>query len=143
MDKKTKYTYSNAGYAIAASMIEKVTGKQWENLIQDLLFEPLDIHVSFGWPASTDKNQPWGHCILPKDSILTSHPPDDEYKIDEIINPAGNYSMSIKDYTKILQLNLLGLNGVDTILKSATYNYFHLLKLILVILFITGIKAGC
>ena len=58
IDSVSKCTYSNAGYAIAASMMEKVTGKQWGNLLNDELCKPLNIHISFGWPALEDKNQP-------------------------------------------------------------------------------------
>ncbi|MBU0558180.1 MAG: hypothetical protein KJ799_03665 [Bacteroidetes bacterium] len=45
--------------------------------------------------------------------------------MDDIITPAGNYSMSIVDYVKFLQLNLGGINGRDSILKSSTYNYLN------------------
>ena len=45
--------------------------------------------------------------------------------MDDIITPAGNYSLSIPDYTKFLQLNLLGINGNDTLIKSSTYKYLH------------------
>lgn len=125
LDSVKEYTYSNAGFAIAASMMEKVTGMQWENLINEELFKPLKIHISFGWPALEDKNQPWGHWIKEGESMLIPHSPNDYYKLDDIITPAGNYSMSIIDYTKFLQLNLLGINGKDTILKSSTYGYLH------------------
>ena len=125
IDSVKKFTYSNAGYTIAASMMEKVTDKQWETLINDELFTPLNIHASYGWPALTDKNQPWGHWVAEGDSMLTLHSPNDDYKLDEIITPAGNYSLSIIDYVKFLQLNLIGISGRDTILKSETYKYLH------------------
>ena len=125
IDSIKKYTYSNAGYAVAASMMERVTGKFWNDLITDVLFNHLQIHANFGWPALLDKNQPWGHFISEDDSLLISHSPNDEYQMDDIITPAGNYSMSIVDYVKFLQLNLRGINGRDSILKSSTYNYLH------------------
>ena len=130
LDSVNGYTYSNAGFAIAASMMEKVTGKQWENLINEDLCKPLKIHISFGWPALEDKNQPWGHWIIEGNSVLIPHSPNDYYKLDDIITPAGNYSMSIIDYTKFLQLNLIGIIGKDTILKSSTYDYLHYCNLI-------------
>lgn len=125
LDSIKKYTYSNAGYTVAAHMMEKVTAKPWENLINEELFRPLNISASFDWPARDDKNQPWGHWILNDDSVLTIHSPNGDYKMDDIITPAGNYSLSIIDYTKFLQLNLLGINGTDSILKSSTYDYLH------------------
>jgi D-alanyl-D-alanine carboxypeptidase len=125
MDSVKQYSYSNAGYAVAASVVEKVTGKQWENLIQDELFRHMNIHVAFGWPAQEDENQPWGHWIVEGDSVLRPHSPNDQYRMDEILTPAGNYSMSILDYTRFLQLNLAGVRGNDTIIKSSTYKFLH------------------
>ncbi len=125
LDSIMKFTYSNAGYAVAALMMEKITGKEWEDLINDELFKPLNIKASFGWPALTDNNQPWGHWIKDGDSVLTPHSPNDSYKLDKIICPAGDYSMSILDHTKFLQINLIGLSGKDTLLKSSTYHFMH------------------
>jgi len=56
IDSIKKHTYSNAGYALAASMMERVIGKFWNELISDELFSPLQIHANFGWPALLDKN---------------------------------------------------------------------------------------
>jgi len=125
LDSIKKYAYSNAGYAVAALMMEKIAGKDWESLINEELFKPLKIRASFGWPAIKDKDQPYGHWIAKSDSLLTQHLPNGDYKMDDIITPAGNYSLSILDYTKFLQLNLLGINGKDTMLKSLTYKYLH------------------
>jgi CubicO group peptidase (beta-lactamase class C family) len=125
LDPIKKFTYSNAGYSVAAAMMEKVTGKQWENLIAEELFIPLKIKASFGWPALANKNQPWGHWHVDGNSALSPHPPDDQYQMDEILTPAGGYSLSILDYTRFLQINLSGINGNDNILKSTTYDYLH------------------
>lgn len=38
-----EYEYSAASYLIAASMAETVTGKSWEALMEEYLFEPLGI----------------------------------------------------------------------------------------------------
>jgi Beta-lactamase class C and other penicillin binding proteins len=44
-------------------MLEKATGKTWEDLLRSMLFEPLGMTTAgFGAPASVDKvDQPWGH----------------------------------------------------------------------------------
>lgn len=125
LDSIKKYTYSNAGYSVAAAMMEKVTSKEWENLITEELFIPLKIKASFGWPALADNTQPWGHWHVDRDSVLSPHPPEDKYQMDEILTPAGGYSLSILDYTKFLQINLSGINGNDSILKSTTYAHLH------------------
>jgi hypothetical protein len=59
----TKFIYSNQGYTIAGVMLEKATGKTWEDLLRSMLFEPLGMTTAgFGAPASVGKvDQPWGH----------------------------------------------------------------------------------
>ncbi len=42
-DFRTKYGYTNAGYAIAGKIIEKVSGIKWEEYIKEKLFIPLNM----------------------------------------------------------------------------------------------------
>lgn len=44
------YNYSNAGYSIAALMLEKVSGKTWELMTKELLKIHLNVAVQFAWP---------------------------------------------------------------------------------------------
>jgi CubicO group peptidase (beta-lactamase class C family) len=125
IDTKRGYTYSNAGYGIAAAMLEKVSGKSWEELMQDELFEPLGIAAAFGWPAYADEDQPWGHYYETDSERVFPHDPHDEYQLPKICSAAGDVSMSIKDYVKFLRINLSGLNGKDNILKAPTFRYLH------------------
>ncbi|UCC11183.1 MAG: beta-lactamase family protein [candidate division WOR-3 bacterium] len=125
IDTTRGYTYSNAGYAIAAAMLEKVSGKSWEKLMQKELFEPLEIAAAFGWPAYADEDQPWGHYYDADSERVVPHDPRDEYQLPKIASAAGDVSVSIKDYAKFLSINLFGLNSKDTILETATYRYLH------------------
>lgn len=131
LDGELNYTYSNTGYILAALMMEKITGKQWIELINDELFKPLEINFTIGWPALADINQPWGHKIPEGDSLLRPQSPllNIADQDDELLTPAGNYSMSLTDYTKFLQFNLRGLNGKDSLLKSSTVKYLHFCNL--------------
>lgn len=48
----TRHVYSNAGYAVAAAMAERVTGRSWESLMKKYVFGPLKLRSArFGWPA--------------------------------------------------------------------------------------------
>ena len=125
IDTVRGYTYSNAGYGIAAAMLQKVSGKSWEQLVEDELFEPLGIAGTFGWPAYADENQPWGHYYETDSERVFPHDPRDEYQLPKICNAAGDISLSIRDYAKFLQLNLIGLRGKDTIITAATYRCLH------------------
>jgi CubicO group peptidase (beta-lactamase class C family) len=118
------YVYSNAGYAIAASMLEQITGQDWQALLQAEIFQPLGLTTAgFGWPAREDSNQPWGHWV--SGGRLEPHPPDDEYEIPEIMAPAGDVHMSVADFAKYVRIHLLGLQGQDGILKAETFAHLH------------------
>lgn len=125
IDTTRGYTYSNAGYGIAAAMLENVSGKSWEQLMQDELFDPLEIDGTIGWPAYSDEHQPWGHYYDTDSDHVCPHDPHDEYQLPKICNAAGDVSMSIQDYAKFLRINLLGLRGKDTVLQAATIRYLH------------------
>jgi len=42
-DFRTKYGYTNAGYAVAGKIIEKVSGLKWEDYLKEKIFLPLDM----------------------------------------------------------------------------------------------------
>jgi D-alanyl-D-alanine carboxypeptidase len=125
IDTVRGYVYSNAGYGIAAAMLEKVTGKSWEQLMTDELFGPLGIDGRFGWPAFEDADQPWGHYYETDSQRVFPHDPHDEYQLPDIASAAGDVSVSILDYGKFLQANLIGLSGKDTVLTAVTYEFLH------------------
>ena len=98
-----KYIYSNAGYAIAGHMAEKVTGKSWEDLMRIKIFRPLGMTTAgFGPPGSRAKNdQPRGH----KDDGSPVEPgPQADNPV--AIGPAGTVHLSIGDWGKFAAANL-------------------------------------
>jgi CubicO group peptidase (beta-lactamase class C family) len=120
-DSGQTYVYSNAGFTLAASMIEKVSGKSWEELINYYLNEMLQLSFEIGFPNVSNENQPWGH-ILNNDTIIAL-PPDFDYQIAVIMRPAGDLNVTLTDYIKFIQLFLRGCTGEDNFLKSKTYKY--------------------
>lgn len=118
IETTTGYAYSNAGYTLAAVMLEKVTHRSWEQLLKNLLMEQLAIDFAFGWPNRNFDQQPWGHLEL--DGELTPIPPTFDYNLS-LIEPAGDLSMNINNYIRYIQLNLEGLNHIDNILPASRY----------------------
>jgi len=116
------YNYSNAGYSIAALMLEQASGKTWEVLVDEVLDKKLKLSYKIGWPNRNDENQPWGHWL--ENNVLTPLPSSTSYNLN-LIEPAGDISMPLADYVKFIQLNLSGLKGKDNFLKAATYSYLH------------------
>lgn len=78
----TKWEYSNTGYALLASIIEKASGKTYGNFLQETIFTPLDMTNSFVYrrrfaPKKID-NYAFGYVY--SDSLKQYLLPDD---IDE------------------------------------------------------------
>jgi CubicO group peptidase (beta-lactamase class C family) len=128
----TRAEYSNAGYPVAAAMAEAATGEAWESLVESKLARPLGINLVYGLPARGDSPQPWGH--KPKSAFLgmatyrnavEPQPPGDGWALGVIFEPAGDYSLSLADYAKFLQLHLAGLAGRDGLLKASSIQRLH------------------
>lgn len=98
-----KYLYSNLGYMVAACMAEKVTGKSWELLVKQRLFQPLGVRsAGFGPPGKReDTSQPWGHSKSTFGSWKPKYgdnPP--------ALGPAGRVHCTVEDWAKFAALQL-------------------------------------
>lgn len=120
-----KGTYSNAGYALAALMLEKTSGKSYEELVQNT-FSELGLDYFIGFPNKENIDNPWGHWI----EFFTNVPlaPDHFYQLEDFMVSAGDLSMDIVDYSKFIQLHLKGLFVGDNYLKTESYKTLHLGK---------------
>jgi CubicO group peptidase (beta-lactamase class C family) len=121
----TRHAYSNAGYSIAAAMLEAATGRGWEELMAERLFAPLGIdRFAFGWPAAGGRAEPWGH--VEKDGALVAH---EDLEADGLallgIGPAGDVAMSMDGLARFARLHLRGLAGHDGLLSADTIRYLH------------------
>jgi len=120
---KFEFNYSNAGYTMAGLMLEKVSGKSYEKLIQSYIVEEMGIETYIGFPNRINPEQPWGH-ILSKNGIEVFSP-ENEYRIPNLITPAGDLSMKPKGFAKYIQMSLKGLRGNDNFITSESYKYIH------------------
>ena len=118
----TSYHYSNAGYSLAAVMLEKVSGKTWEGLVTDIIGDQLGMRYKLGWPNYNDTTQPFGHWI--ENGRIRALMPDNPYKLN-LIQPGTDLSMPATDYAKFVQFHLNGLLGQDNELKATTYKFLH------------------
>jgi D-alanyl-D-alanine carboxypeptidase len=124
--KAGEFSYSNLGYIIAGAIAEARTGKAWETLIREQVFEPLDItNAGFGAPGLSSKiDQPRGHAdmagkLVPLDpgSIEADNPP--------ALGPAGTINIALRDWARFAQDQLDGENGHGKLLKTASYRKLH------------------
>jgi len=118
-----QHLYSNASYVMASAMLEKVSGFTYEALVKKTLTEDLGISLHVGWPNGISADQPWGHRVTRHG--VEVFPPDHVYQIPYLIVPAGDLSMTPKDYAKYTQLHLRGLRGSDNYISSDAYRHIH------------------
>lgn len=96
VEPMAEYRYSNAHYVIAAAMVEAVTGKSWEELIEEHIFGAFDMRsAGFGWPGKAGEDVPWGHRL--SDGSLRPVDPNGEYELPQYFAPAGDIHASLPD----------------------------------------------
>ncbi len=122
IDEQTPFVYSNAGYTLATLMLEKRTGKSWEQLVDKVFNRDLKLNVKFSWPENQKQKDTWGHNS--ENGTLVSIPSTVDYHLD-YTEPAGDLNIKLTDYVKFIQLNLQGLKGQNNYLRSETYNFIH------------------
>lgn len=123
------FEYSNMGYIIAGAMLEKVTGSEWETLLQSYVFDALAMtQAGFGAPDTQGTlSQPVGHAIV--DGIWYPVDPTVESIADmpRIVGPAGTVHASLEDMAAYLGVHLKGLRGdtVDGFLAAQEFSKIH------------------
>lgn len=117
-DKKEIH-FSNLGYVAAGMMLEKVSGKPYKQLVDELGIT-IGVHFGFGAPNTTDTLQPWGHT-----AELQPEAPIKNVKLEWLL-AAGNINLNIADYTKVIQFFLKALQGRNDMLtkKEAEFLMF-------------------
>lgn len=121
-DSARPFVYSNAGYTLATLMLEKVSGKSWEQLVDDVFNTDLGLNVQLSWPENQKRKDTWGHLL--ENDKLAPVASTTSYHLD-YMEPSSDLNITLPDYIKFIQLNLRGLNGEDNYLKSSTYWFIH------------------
>ncbi len=121
-DEQNPFIYSNAGYVLATLMVEKVTGKSWEQLIKKVFNKDLQLNVKFSWPENKKHKDTWGHSFENGKLIPVASNTQNRIELDE---PAGDLNITLRDYIKFIQLNLQGLEGKNNYLYVSTYKFIH------------------
>lgn len=119
------FLYSNLGYIVAGAIAESATGKSWEALVRELMFEPLGIReAGFGAPGTPGKlDQPEGH--RPEGGRLVAIPPGPDADNPPALGPAGTIRITLADWMRFAQDQLDGVHGRGKLLQPATYRKLH------------------
>ena len=122
IDTIHKFEYSNADYTLATLMLEMVTQKSWEQLVEKVFNKDLKLNVKLSWPENQKIKDTWGHSF--ENDKLIPVPSNTDYHLD-FTEPAGDINIKLKDYSKFIQLNLQGLKGHNNYLTAKTYQFIH------------------
>lgn len=93
-----KFAYANMNYVLAGAMLERLTGKTWEELITERIFIPLGLKTAgLGAQSTLGRiDAPVGHLKTAGKLKAFLAGPDGD--VPPIIGPAGNAHMSVLDF---------------------------------------------
>lgn len=118
------HVYSNAGYAVAAAMAEQASNEPFELMVQRTVFDPLKLKsAGIGAPAAKGMDEPWGHSRINEKWV--PHGPEESYPFADIIRPAGDFHMNLFDLAEFGRAHMLGMEGANGFLRSATIRVIH------------------
>jgi len=122
-----KFAYSNAGYAILGHIAERVTGKPFEILLKEYVFNPIGMDSAIAGLPGTDgqpsgRGEPHGH--IPTADGYEPHVLDGP--LNYMGAPAGlGVSCSIGDLAKYVAWHMRGYLGEPIELKTETVRRLH------------------
>ena len=101
------------------------TGKSWEELVRERVFEPLGItRAGFGAPGTPGKlDQPEGHREA--GGRLAALPPGPEADNPPALGPAGTINITMSDWMRFAADQMEGVHGRGKLLKPQTYRKLH------------------
>ena len=105
------YEYSIGGFTIAGAMLEVVTGKTFEELCTELLFEPLKMDGCGFGPTTTDPSlpplAPWGHLSDPFAYLNLPIPPGLTSNIGSALVPDGGIKCNLDSWKQYLVAHMI------------------------------------
>ncbi len=112
-----EYLYSNQGYAVVASMLEIVTGKDWETLLREEVLTPARMESAIFGQVYDDRRPPFapvGHDL--KSGEATPVPrvamtPAQLEHYQAAAAPGGFVACTLADWSKFLRLVSLDAGG--------------------------------
>ncbi|MGQ9588913.1 MAG: serine hydrolase domain-containing protein [Planctomycetota bacterium] len=111
--------YSNLGYVVVGAIVERATGKSWEDAIREEVFAPLRMESAgfggLGTPGELD--QPWGHASggepARENGPAADSPP--------VLGPAGRVHATLEDWGRFVADLLRGAAGEEALLRPESY----------------------
>jgi CubicO group peptidase (beta-lactamase class C family) len=97
------FSYDNLGYNIYGAILETATGRRWQDWLDEILFDPLDLANTSARTSDFDGDRlSWNHIWQGEDDGWHAVPP----KTDAMMQSAGGLVTSPEDMATWLQLQL-------------------------------------
>jgi len=114
------YIYNNMMFAASGSVMETVTGKSWEEIIRQKIFQPLDMNLSCFTNEDMMKNSNYSLAYFEPDSTNRLMPQMYVAQSDAL-GPAGTIKSNVEDMSHwmIAQLNNGKYKGAQAIPTNA------------------------
>ncbi|MBN1853546.1 MAG: beta-lactamase family protein [Pirellulales bacterium] len=121
----TQTIYANAGYTVAAVIAEQTMDTAWEELMRELLFEPLSMDTAgfgpMGTPGILDQPRQHRKTLLGVRAVEPGRYSDNP----AVIGPGGIVHCSMADWAKFIQLHLATSPVQEQLLRSETLQVLH------------------
>jgi CubicO group peptidase (beta-lactamase class C family) len=114
----SKFAYDNLGYVVGALVLERVTGKKWQDLLDRELFTPLGMHRTTAYMSEAKKGPMASpHWNKPDEAVARI----DMMKTDATMHAAGGLVTTPEDLARWLEANLNGgrVGGKQALPKAA------------------------
>lgn len=126
------YAYNNITFIIASKVIEKVTGKSWEENIQTRILDPLGMTNTYineeGYLAAGNRASVAHDFWYVKDSMYVAPIHGEERALHwlTVVGPAGSISSNVVDMSKWAQFHLdNGKVGDQQVISQRQMNFLH------------------
>ncbi|MHC1725997.1 MAG: serine hydrolase domain-containing protein [Syntrophobacteraceae bacterium] len=99
-DPGSRFAYANMNYVIAGIILERLSGRTWEELMFERIFEPLGLKTAGIGPQSSTGviDAPVGHALVDgKPKAFIAGPAADG---PAVMGPAGMAHMSVQDFAR-------------------------------------------
>lgn len=122
------FRYSNAGYALAVVIAERASGRQFSELMAELLFKPLGMTSAKiaapgepGMPGGPGQNS--GHQM--REGQVVPHTLAFKPLSQAFAGAGGGIAMTVGDLAKYGQFHLNGLLGKARLMSQANFDVLH------------------
>ena len=124
------YQYNNITFIIAEKIIEKLTGKTWEENVRERVFAPIGMTSSSmnGEDFKVQKNVAVPHEYFYKDSINVNalHGDDQALWWLTVVGPAGSVNSTVSDMIKYAEFHRTnGKAGEQQVIDEKAVKYLH------------------